>query len=55
MAQTCKQHAVQNSAPNVRRLPEKPLKMLLTHQNDHRRRKKGKVAFLEFNFEHFKG
>ena len=45
----------QNSAPNVRRLPEKPLKPLLTHQNNHRRRKKGKVAFLEFDFDHFKG
>ena len=55
IAQLCRQHALQNSAPNVRRLPEKPLKTLLAHQNDHRRRKKGKVAFLEFNFEHFKG
>ena len=31
------------------------LKKPLTHQNDHRRRKKGKVAFLEFEYEHFKG
>ena len=55
MAEFCKQQPVQNSAPNVRKLPGKPLKMLLTHQNDHRGRKRGKVAFLEFNFEHFKG
>ena len=50
-----KQEPIQNSAPNVRRLPEKPLKTVLTHQNDHRGRKRGKVAFLEFNFHHFKG
>ena len=55
MAQFCKQQPVQNSAPNVLGLPEKPLKTLLTQQNDHRGRKKGKVAFLEFNFERFKG
>ena len=28
---------------------------LPTHQNDYRGLKRGKVAFLEFNFEHFKG
>ena len=55
MAQFCKQQPLQNSAPNVRTLPEKPLKTLLTHQNDHRGLKKGKVAFLEFHFDHFKG
>ena len=55
MAQIRMQQPLQNSAPNVGRLPEKPLKTLLTHQNDHRGLKKGKVAFLEFNFEHFKG
>ena len=55
MAQNCKQQPLQNSTPNVRRLPEKPLKTLPTHQNDHRGLKKGKVAFLEFNFQHFKG
>ena len=55
MAQFCKQHPLQNSAPNVQRLPKKPLKALLTHPNDHRGQKKGKVAFLEFDFEHFKG
>ena len=55
MAQICIQQPLQNSAPNVRRQSEKPLKTLLTHQNDHRGLKKGKVAFLEFNFEHFKG
>ena len=36
MAESCKQQPLQNSAPNVRTLPEKPLKTLLTHQNDHR-------------------
>ena len=55
MTRICIQQPLQNSAPNVSRLPEKPLKTLLTHQNDHRGLKKGKVAFLEFNFEHFKG
>ena len=55
MAQICIQQPLQNSASNVRRLPQKPLKTLLTHQNDHRGLKKGKVAFLEFDFEHFKG
>ena len=54
-AQFRKQQPIQNSAPNVRRLPEKPLKPPLIHQKDHRRRKKGKVAFLEFDFDHFKG
>ena len=53
-AQFGKQQPIQNSAPNVRRLPKKTLKTPLTYQNDHRRRKKGKVAFLEFDFEHFK-
>ena len=37
------------------KLPEIPLKTLLAHQNEHRQQKKGRVAFLEFNFEHFKG
>ena len=55
IAQLSKQQPIQNLAPNVRGLPEKPLKTLLTHQNDHRRRKKGKVAFLDFDFHHFKG
>ena len=55
LTQFCKQQREQNSAPNVWRLPEKPLKTLLTHQNDHRGQKKGKFAFLEFHSEHFKG
>ena len=55
MARIYIQQPLQNSAPNVRRLPEKPLKTLLTHQNDHLGLKKEKVAFLEFNSEHFKG
>ena len=55
IAQFRKQQPVQNSAPNVRRMPEKPLKPPLIHQNDHRRRKKGKVPFLEFDFDHIKG
>ena len=42
-------------SPKRPRLPEKPLKTLLNHQNDHRGQKKGKVAFLDFSFEHFKG
>ena len=37
------------------RLPEKPLKTLLTHQSDYRPRKKGKVAFLEFHCDHVQG
>ena len=54
-AQFRKQQPVQNSAPNVRRLPEKPLKTPQTHKNDHRHRKEGKVAFLELDFHHLKG
>ena len=34
---------------------EKPLKTVLIHQNDHHRPKKRKVAFLEFDCNHFKG
>ena len=49
------QEPLRNSAPNFRRLPEKLLKTVLIHQNDHRRPKKRKVAFLEFDCDHFKG
>ena len=31
------------------------LKTVLTNQNDHHRRKKRKVTFLEFDCNHFKG
>ena len=36
-------------------LPEKPLKTVLIHQNDHHRPKKRSVAFLELHCDHFKG
>ena len=55
IAPLCKQQPIQNSAPNGRRLPEKPLQTLLTHENDHRWPKKGKIAVLEFHFDHLKG
>ena len=50
-----KQEPIPNSAPNFRRLPEKLLKTVLMHQNDHHQPKKRKIAFLGFNCDHFKG
>ena len=55
MMERCKQEPIQNSARNFRRPPEKLLKTVLIHQNNHRRPKRRKVAFLEFGCDHFKG
>ena len=50
-----KHEPIPNSAPYFRRLPEKLLKTILIHQNDHHRPNRRKVAFLEFHCNHFKG
>ena len=55
IVQLRKQEPIPNSAPNFRRLPEKLLKTVLIHQNDHHWPKRRKVAFLEFYCDHFKG
>ena len=55
MLQLRKWEPIPNSAPNFRRMPQKLLKTVLIHQNDHHRPKKRKVAFLEFDCDHFKG
>ena len=46
---------VQNSAPILRRLVEKPLKTVLFHQNDYKWPKNRKVAWLDFRCDHFEG
>ena len=43
------------SSEQHQRLPEKPLKTVLIHQNEHHRPNRGKVALLEFDCDHFKG
>ena len=55
IVQLPKQELIHNSAPNFRRLPEKLLKTVLMHQNDHHRPKRRKLAFLELDCDHFKG
>ena len=47
IVQLRKQEPISNSAPNFRRLPEKLLKTVLIHQNDHHWPKRRKVAFLD--------
>ena len=46
---------VQNSAPILRRLVEKPLKTVLFHQNDYKWPKNRRVAWLYFRCDHFEG
>ena len=46
---------VQNSAPILRRLVEKPLKTVLFHRNDYKRPKNRGVAWLYFRCDHFEG
>ena len=55
MVQLRKQEPIPNSAPYLRRLPEKQLKTILIHQNDYHRPKRKKVAFSEIDCNHFKG
>ena len=55
MSQICTWQPVQNSAPFLRRLVEKPLKTVLFHQNDYQWPKNRMVAWLYFRCDHFEG
>ena len=55
MVQLRKKEPIPNSAPNFQRLPERPLKTVLIHGNNHHRPEKRKVAFLELDCDHLKG